>query len=253
MRKLLILLTILAGVLIPAVPVCAQETVFPQIIRSQEVDDEGVAVLVKHLPDWRSARQRATFTNKLEDVSAALGERPALSGVEFVPGTEAVIAPYDAGKLLLIEYPSPQASVDTDTRVTQYLASSGDGSVAYRRIGNYNAFVFDVSDPAAAHALLDQIKYEKSIRWLGEDPFYQNRAERSFVVTTSDIFLSTVLVIVLGMGTSILAGLGFGIVYFMFRERRRAGRSEYSDAGGMTRLNLDHLTPDIAGVKLLSD
>jgi hypothetical protein len=253
MRKPLILLTILAGVLIPAVPVCAQETVFPQIIRSQEVDDEGVAVLVKHLPDWRSARQRATFTNKLEDVSTALGERPALLGVEFVPGTEAVIAPYDAGKLLLIEYPSPQASVDTDTRVTQYLASSGDGSVAYRRIGNYNAFVFDVSDPAAANALLDQIKYEKSIRWLGEDPFYQNRAERSFVVTTSDIFLSTVLVIVLGMGTSILAGLGFGIVYFMFRERRRAGMSEYSDAGGMTRLNLDHLTPDIAGVKLLSD
>lgn len=253
MRKLLMILTILAASVIPAATVCAQETVFPQIVRSQEVDDDGVAVLIKHLPDWQSVRPRVKFTNNLGDIAATLGERPALAGVEFVPGTEAVIAPYDAGRLLLIEYPSPQASVDTDTRVSQYLATSGDSSVAYRRIGNYNAFVFDVTDTVGANALLEQIKYEKNIRWLGEDPFYQNRAERSFVVTTSDIFLSTVLVIVLGMGTSILAGLGFGIIYFMFRERRRAGMSAYSDAGGMTRLNLDHLTPDIAGSKFLSD
>ena len=142
-----------------------QETVFPQIVRSQEVDDDGVAVLIKHLPDWQSVRPRVKFTNNLGDIAATLGERPALAGVEFVPGTEAVIAPYDAGRLLLIEYPSPQASVDTDTRVSQYLATSGDSSVAYRRIGNYNAFVFDVTDTVGANAATgtDQIREEYSM------------------------------------------------------------------------------------------
>jgi hypothetical protein len=66
------------------------------------------------------------------------------------------------------------------------------------------------------------------------------------VVTTSDIFLSTVLVIVLGMGLSIVGGLVFGFVYFLMREHRRAGMAEFSDAGGMIRLNLDRLTPDLS-------
>jgi hypothetical protein len=170
-----------------------------------------------------------------------------------VPGTEAVTARYDAGELLIIEYPGPQASVETDGKVAQYLESTGDATTAYRRIGNYNVFVFGVKDPAAANALLDQVKYEKNIRWLGDDPFYQNRAERNFVVTTSDIFLSTVLIIILGMGGSVVAGLGAGLVYFMLRERRRSQMTEFSDAGGMIRLNLDNLTPDISQGRYLRD
>ena len=223
----------------------------PQV-KSLESNDDGIPVLVMHLPDWQKVRSSATFTDSVAGLEKAIGKRAALDGIEFVPGTEAVTAPYEAGKVVIIEFPSPHASVEADNKINQVLASTGENT-AYRRIGNYNAFVFDVANPEAAAGLLDQIKYEKQIQWLGEDPFYYNRAERNFVVTTSDVFLSTVLVIVLGMGMSIVAGLGFGVVFFYLRDQKRAQMAEFSDAGGMTRLNLDHLTPDIVPKNFLKD
>jgi hypothetical protein len=113
--------------------------------------------------------------------------------------------------------------------------------------------VFDAANTDAATALLDQVKYEKNVQWLGENPFMYRRAERNFVITTSDIFLSTVVVIVLGMGLSILGGVLGGFVFFYFREQKRSTRSQFTDAGGMTRLNLDGFTPDIDPSKLLND
>jgi hypothetical protein len=221
--------------------------------KSIEVSDEdGVPVLVKHLPQWETVRARAVLTSDLQSLKNAVGQQPVLEQIEFIPATEAVTAPYDAGRLVIIEYPSPQWSTEMDNRVTRYSSENG-GGFAYRRIGNYNAFVFDPASAEAAAALLDQIKYEKNIQWLGRDPFAQNRAERHFVVTTSDIFLSTVLVIILGMVISIIGGLIAGAVFFMLRERRRAGMSEYSDAGGMTRLNLDSLTPNLYPRNFLND
>jgi hypothetical protein len=235
-----------------SLPVPAQAPA-PQV-KSLETNDAGIPVLVMHLPDWQKAKQSAIFTNSIAGLEVVLGKRPALDAIDFVPGTEAVTATYEAGKLVIIEFPSPAASVEADTKINQVLAAGGDGSqTVYRRIGNYNAFVFDVTNPEAAAGLLDQVKYEKSIQWLGKDPFYYNRAERNFVVTTSDIFLSTVLVIIMGMGFSVVAGLGFGVVFFYLRDQKRSQMSEYSDAGGMTRLNLDHLTPDISPDRLLKD
>jgi len=147
------------------------------------------------------------------------------------------------------EYTSPQGSVDADTKFKAELASSGDTTTVYRRIGNYNAFVFDAQDSAAAAALLDQVKYEKNIQWLGNNPF-RISAERAFVLTTSDIFLSTVLVIVMGIGIAVIGGLIAGFVYFQLRERRRSAMGAYTDAGGMTRLNLDGFTPPAIPEKL---
>jgi hypothetical protein len=253
MRPFLILACLLILSPTLASPPVRAQTPAPQA-KSLETTDDGTPVLIMHLPEWQKVKASATFTNSIAGLEGVLGKRPTLDAIEFVPGTEAVTAPYEAGKLVIIEFPSPAASVEADNKINQVLATSGDASqTLYRRIGNYNAFVFDVTDPEAASTLLGQVKYEKNIQWLGIDPFYHNRAERHFVVTTSDIFLSTVLVIVLGMGLSIVAGLGFGIVFFYMREQRRSQMSEYSDAGGMTRLNLDHLTPDISPTHLLKD
>jgi hypothetical protein len=256
-RQKMRLFLILAGFLLLS-PVLTSLTVPAQApapqVKSLETNDAGIPVLVMHLPDWQKAKQSAIFTNSIAGLEVVLGKRPALDAIDFVPGTEAVTATYEAGKLVIIEFPSPAASVEADTKINQVLAAGGDGSqTVYRRIGNYNAFVFDVTNPEAAAGLLDQVKYEKSIQWLGKDPFYYNRAERNFVVTTSDIFLSTVLVIIMGMGFSVVAGLGFGVVFFYLRDQKRSQMSEYSDAGGMTRLNLDHLTPDISPDRLLKD
>jgi hypothetical protein len=101
--------------------------------------------------------------------------------------------------------------------------------------------------------LIDEVKYEKNIQWLGDDPFLLRRAERAFINTTSGIFTSTVTVILIGIGIAITAGLIVGITYFMLRVRRRAEMKTFTDAGGMTRLNLDGYTPEILPERLLGD
>jgi hypothetical protein len=217
--------------------------------KTQELSEKtGVPVLMEHLPEWEAHRSSAVFATSADEVKATVGARPVLDQIEFTPGTEAVAANYDAGKLLILEYASPEVSAEVD----KIAADNVDASTAYRRIGNYNAFVFDVSDKAAANALLDQIKYEKDIQWLGNNPF-RISPERAFAMTTADIFMSTLWVILIGIGLSIVGGIVTGFVFFSSRERYRRSLPTFSDAGGMTRLNLDGLTPDIAPSRLLGD
>ena len=231
-----------------------QESKPPQIKSLEISESDGVPVLMKHLPDYEAVRGSATFTNNTEDLRKALGERPVLDLIDFAGGTEAVTAAYPQGKLLIVEYASPQPSVEMDARAVQRLAEIGQSqNIHYRRIGNYNAFVFDAPDEAAAAALLDQVKYEKDVQWLGENPFMLRRAERAFIHTTSDIFIATVLAIVLGIGGAIVTGLIVGFIFFRFRDNRRAMTAAFSDAGGMTRLNLDELSAPIIPKKLLKD
>jgi hypothetical protein len=223
--------------------------------KSQEVsEDDGLPVLLKHLPDWENVRNRAAFANNVNDLRQALGERSAFNAIDFVAGTEAVTAPYDQGKLLIVEFATPQVSVETDSKVNQLLAEAGQNPpFIYRRIGNYNAFVFDAPDEASANALLDHVKYEKTIQWLGTNPFLLRRAERAFIQDASDLFLSTVLMILSGIGLAIVAGLAVGVFFFYLREQKRATMEAFSDAGGMIRLNLDDLTPQISSDRLLKD
>jgi hypothetical protein len=226
----------------------------PSSVKSQEVSEiDGVPVLLKHLPEWEKVRSSSIFATDAATLKKALGERPALELIDFSAGTEAVAAPYAAGTLLIVEYTNPQQSVEADAKLTELLNRTNDGRTFYKRTGNYNILVFDATDEASAHGLMDQVKYEKNIQWLGEDPFLFQRLERNFVVTTTDLFISTVEVIVLGMLLSIVGGLIVGFVYFRVRERRRHEMKEFSDAGGMTRLNLDGFTPDISPSRLLNE
>lgn len=239
--KALSVLTFLTVISLPA----AAQGVGAVEYKSQEVSEvDGIPVLIKHLPEWESLREQTTFATTIPELKNALGDRPILDLIDFSAGTEAVTAPYPAGKLLIIEYTSPQGSVSADNLFTAWLSEYGDRTTAYRRIGNYNAFVFDTNDSTAANSLLDQVKYEKQIHWLGDNPF-RISAERAFVITTADIFLSTVIVIIMGMAFAIVCGIAAGFIFFNFRERKRARFTTFSDAGGMTRLNLDGYTPEI--------
>ena len=119
------------------------------------------------------------------------------------------------------------------------LKSEQNPPVFYRRIGNYNVFLFDGTDETAANELFDQIKYEKVVQWLGEDPTLLQRAERALVKTTADMFLSTATAIVIGLGFAFLTGIIVGLVFYRIRRTSSASMKEFSDAGGMIRLNLD--------------
>ena len=222
-------------------------------IKSQELSDDNIPVLIKHLPDWENARNSAMYILNQNDLRNALGSREVFDLIDFAGGTEAVTAPYNQGKLLIVEFTTPQASVDADNKINQLLATAQNSPIFYRRIGNYNVFVFDGTDETSANALLDQVKYEKNIQWLGENPFTLRNAERAFILTTSDIFLTTILVITGGIGFSFLIGLIVGVIFFYIRNQKRATMEAFSDAGGMIRLNLDGFTPDILPDRLLED
>lgn len=211
--------------------------------RSQEISEvDGQPVLLKHLPDHERVSPGASFITDKSELKNIVGPEAVLDVLEFSPGTEAVTAAYPEGRLVIVEYTNPQLSAEVDTRVQQYMAASPQSPFVYRRIGNYNAFVFAPTDGDRANTLLDEIRYEKTVQWLGEDPYLLKRLERYMVTTSRDIMLSTVLWILMGLGIALLAGIAAGFIFFNVREQKRANRTAYSDAGGLTRLNLDGLS-----------
>ncbi|HXF42302.1 MAG TPA: hypothetical protein VNK26_01055 [Pyrinomonadaceae bacterium] len=207
-------------------------------------EDDKLPVILKHLPNWKEKMTETKLAGSVKDIEIALGARREISGLELTFGAEAAIASYPAGTLLLIEFPTPQSSLAADQAIKSALNDST--SSVYRRIGNYNAIVFDTSDRAQAEKLLDQIKYEKSVQWLGEDPYLSKKLEKYLMNSSKDMLVSTVLVIAFGLGSAILAGIIGGIFFFRLREAKRAHMVTFSDAGGLTRLNLDGLSEPLA-------
>ena len=232
--------------------VLAQNDKVPQS-KSQEISEaDGVPVLIKHLPDWENARKGAVLAHNVNDLRKTLGDRPIYDLLDFAGGTEAVTANYPQGKLLIVEYSNPQESIETDAKTAQRLAENNQ-NIFYKRTGNYNIFVFDAADADSANALISEVKYEKTVQWLGTDPTLLHRAERYFINTTSDIFLSTFFIVLIVIGLSFVIGLSVGITYFYYRDRQRMQTQAFSDAGGMTRLNLDGLSADVSGKRYLSE
>ena len=89
------------------------------------------------------------------------------------------------------------------------------------------------------------------VQWLGTDHTLFRQKERAFIEGTSTLFISTVLVIVSILGVALMFGFIVGVIYFYRRDKRFASMDQFSDAGGMTRLNLDGFTPDAIPTKLL--
>lgn len=229
--------------LLIAVSVCFCFGQVPPKFKSQEISEsDGYPVLMKNLPDFESIKDQAKFAVNSEQLVSIGDGKPVLSTIDLSAGAEAASANYAAGKLVIIEFPSPQASIEADQQLAQQL--SGDQTTVFRRIGNYNAIVFGVTDQTAANALLDQVKYEKNIQWLGDNPF-RISAERAFVIQTSELFVSTVLWIFIGIGVAVVFGIGVGIIFFRIRERQRAGEVAFANLSGMTTLELDTFSSDV--------
>lgn len=226
--------------------------VFAQAPNELPPAGDEMQVIVKHLPDWKNARQRAVYIANPNDLRKILGERPIFDLISFEGGTEAVTADYDAGKMLIVEYTTPQFSIDADNKIKQFAAENPtQPPVYFRRVGNYEVFVFDAPDESDASELIDQVKYEKQVQWLGKDPFLYQKAERAYLKMTGEVFTSTVISIVLGLTFAVCAGIAVGIFVFYLRKQKRASTTAFSDAGGMVRLNLDNLTPDVSADRLL--
>jgi hypothetical protein len=214
----------------------AQNNAAPRV----ELADDGVPVLIKHLPDWETAQKSAQLATNLPELQQAAGNRQVLAATDFVGGTEAVAANYDAGKLVIVEFQTPQAAIDADRSFKEKLNDS-PGTI-YRKVGNYAVFVFDAPDDASANSLIDKVAYEKEIQWLSDNPIPLLQAQRAYAVTSSDIILTTFKVAGIAIVSSFVFGGLFGAVIFYRRRREQDTASIFSDAGGMMRLNLDQLT-----------
>lgn len=242
---------LLISLFILTVPAFSQAGQNPQ--KSQEIsDEEEIPVLIKHLPAWETKTRNALFFSEDEQFRAFFRSRKIIESVDFFPGTEAVFAEYPEGALLIVEYSTPQASSEIDKAIIARDGTASD-SYIYRRIGNYNVFLFDPTDIAAGNLLMGQIEYQKVVTWPygNPKPFFER--ERAFILEASSLFISTVMFILTGIAIAIFLGAVAGFVYFQANTRRRASMAAFSDAGGLTRLNLDGFTPDLTSDKLLED
>jgi hypothetical protein len=218
--------------------------------------EDDIPVLVKHLPNWQTAQPWARYAVSANSLQQDITSQPIIKEVNFEGGTEAVSAYFGQARLVIVEFTTPQLAGDNDRRIAAKileLRTAGQPvPSAYRRVGNYSVFVFDAPDEKTAVQLIDQVKYEQVVQWLGENPYWFEKVQRIYAQTTAGVLLT----VIQSSGLSLLICLGIGGVFgvFLFRRRRaqQAGPA-YSDAGGMVRLNIDEMTADGDRSKLLSD
>lgn len=223
-----------------------------------ETIDKGegeIPVLVKHLPAWQAASHTARYTLGVDTLKRDFGANSVFDAVSFEGGAEAVTANYDQQRLVLIEFNTPQLATENNGRITariQELRNQGQPvPTAYRRVGNYSVFVFDAPNEVAANQLIDQVKYQQVVQWLGENPYTYREAVAEFTQTTLGVLVSVVKAsgIVL-VGSLVIGGL-FGALLFSRRRAQQQVRDAYSDAGGMLRLNIDDVDPNSDPARLL--
>lgn len=223
-----------------------------------ETLDKGegdIPALIKHLPNPEQSQKTATFVTRFTSLQPIVPDQPVLSVVETGRDADAAFVDSGSGKVLLVEFNTPQLAKDNDERVIAKIHElwklGQSAPTGYRRVGNYSVFVFDAPDDATAKQLIDQVKYEQVVQWLGENPYILQEAQRRYVETTLGVFIA----VVKASGFALIGCLGLGsLIGALLFSRRRAqqrSREAFSDAGGMLRLNLDELTPQTDPARLL--
>jgi len=217
--------------------------------------DGEIPVLVKHLPDWPSSERQSYFAVDLAILKQLVPDQPALEALSFEGGTEAVTANYGFSRLVIVEFTTPQLAGDNDRRIIERIhelwQQGKPAPTAYRRVGNYSVFVFNAPNEQTANQLIDQVKYEQVVQWLGDNPNWLKEAQRRYTETMLGTLVSVVKVS--GLAAVLCFGVGgfFGALLFTRRRAQQAAQRAYSDAGGMMRLNLDELTAEPDASKLI--
>ena len=220
-----------------------------------EKGEGEIPALIKHLPNPDESRKTATFLPRFTTLQTLLPDQPVLSSIQTGRDGDAAFVDSGIGKVLVVEFNTPQLAKENDERLIakiQELWKLGQPApTGYKRVGNYSVFVFEAPDEATAKQLIDQIKYEQVVQWLGENPNILKEAQRRYVETTLGVFVA----VVKASGVAFVGCLGLGglLGALLFTRRRAQQKSQeaFSDAGGMLRLNIDELTPQTDPARLL--
>jgi len=214
-----------------------------------------IPVLVKHLPNWQEARRQAIYMVSIDTLREKFVGQSVFTVFDFTGGAEAVGSRYDNSELVIVEFHTPQLATDNDKRIVAKLQElRGQGQPAptsYRRVGNYSVFVFNAPSQEAANQLIDQVKYEQMVQWLGENPYRYRQALRDFSETTLGVFVNVVKGSGLALVSCLAVGGLFGGLLFIRRRSQQREAEAYADSGAMLRLNLDDLTPETDPARLL--
>jgi hypothetical protein len=216
-----------------------------------------IPVLIKHLPFPEEAQKNAIYLHSFPDLNQLGLQQPVLSAIQSGGDADAALASYGPSKVLIIEFNTPQLATENDqrtiARIHELWKLGQPAPTAYRRVGNYSVFVFDAPDEQTAKQLIDQVKYEQVVQWLGTNPYIYKEAEQRYINTTLGVLIAVLkasgyaLVGCLGMGGLI------GALLFTYRRAQQKGVTAFSDAGGMLRLNLDELSAETNPSRLLQD
>jgi hypothetical protein len=226
--------------------------------------------LPSHLPE----KERVPASEKYVIGPVALGRLQYFDGwrekVDFIGGTEVAAADYKNGNgqmsLVLIEYHTPQAATtgfESMNSVLAGLAPDQQASRILKRTGNYIVAAVNITDKAAAQAIVDQVKYTAVVYWEGRkftsiplefrppDPAAIEEASETAKVLLQAFYGIGILLV-----GAIIAGIfsGWAVFYWRRYRRRKLGLdSAFSDAGETVRLNLDGyvLQPGEPQIKLL--
>ncbi|HEU4766648.1 MAG TPA: hypothetical protein VFS77_04715 [Pyrinomonadaceae bacterium] len=216
------------------------------IAKSLDKGEADIPVLIKHLPNPDEAQKNAIFLHSFANLDKLGLQHGVLTAIDSRGNADAALASYGPSKVLVVEFNTPQLAKENDDRIIariQELWKLGQPApTAYRREGNYSVFVFDAPDDRTAKQLIDQVKYEQVVSWLGENPNILKQAQRHYINTT----LGVLVAVLKASGYALVACLGlgglFGALLFTYRRNQQKDVAAYSDAGGMLRLNLDDLT-----------
>ena len=212
-----------------------------------------IPVLVKHLPGWQQAQVVYAVNN--ETLKEMFSNQAVFDVVNFEGGAEAAAAEYGSQKLVVIEFNTASLATDNDQRIKAKLQELGTQAqpvpTAYRRVGNYSVFVFDAPSAEAANQLIDQVKYQQVVQWLGQNPFAYEQATREFTETTLGVLVSVVQTSGLALVGCLAVGGLFGALLFRSRRAQQRAREAFADSDAMLRLNLDELTPENDPARLL--
>lgn len=213
-----------------------------------EKGDGDIPVLIQHLPNPDEAQKNAIFLNNVTTVTSLALQQPVLTAVNGDGNADAALATLGSSKILIVEFNTPQLATENDQRIVARIHELWNlgqpAPTAYRRVGNYAVFVFDAPDEQTAKQLIDQVKYEQVVSWLGDNPNILRDAEERYIDTT----LGVLVTVLKASGYALVGCLGLGgllgALLFSHRRSQQKTVTAYSDAGGMMRLNLDELTAD---------
>ena len=216
-----------------------------------------IPVLIKHLPNWEQAQKSVVYLSRFAHLGQVVQSQPVLSAVSTEGDGDAVVAKYGSTQVLLIEFNTPQLASDNDQRIVNRIQELRNQAKpvpsGYRRVGNYAVFVFDATNEQAAKELIDQVKYEQVVQWLGENPNILKEAERRYVETTLGVFLSVVKASGLAALGCFAVGGFLGALLFTRRRAQQKTVEAFSDAGGMVRLNIDELSAETNPTRLIGE